>query len=280
VPTDLTGTPTSLGIGTYNTSGDAPSGLGFNAAMAQIDALIAGRALKPSGIVSGEVPVWNGTTWVRSSVTNVGPSSLGSGTPDVSKILHGDGSWSGLAAYRRVPVFVSNTTAATDLFSSFTLPANALSNAIGHLRLTLWGNYQNNTGAGQTSNRFQLVVGGTTIIDTGVAGGTALGTNAAILPWRMNIDIMNNNATNSQYVGLDFLSTTVISSQFAWTPSTGSGVTYNEPSSGGYAFLKSLIYNTGAKDMTAAQTIALNVIQPVASVNFTTTLMGATIEVL
>lgn len=41
--TDLTGTPTSQGIGTYNTSADAPSGLGFNAAMAQIDALFAAR---------------------------------------------------------------------------------------------------------------------------------------------------------------------------------------------------------------------------------------------
>lgn len=42
MPSDLSGTPTSLGIGTYNTSTDAPSGLGFNEAMAQIDALIVG----------------------------------------------------------------------------------------------------------------------------------------------------------------------------------------------------------------------------------------------
>jgi microcystin-dependent protein len=44
LPTDLNGTPTSLGIGTYNVDADAPSGLGFNEAMGQIDALIAARA--------------------------------------------------------------------------------------------------------------------------------------------------------------------------------------------------------------------------------------------
>jgi hypothetical protein len=65
--TDRTGTSTSLGIQKYNTSADAPSGLGFNGAMDDIDALIVARVLKPAGIVSGELPVWNGATWVRSS---------------------------------------------------------------------------------------------------------------------------------------------------------------------------------------------------------------------
>lgn len=41
--TDATGTPTSLGIPKYNTSADAPSGLGFNAAMDTIDALLVAR---------------------------------------------------------------------------------------------------------------------------------------------------------------------------------------------------------------------------------------------
>lgn len=67
--TDATGTPTSLGVPKYNTSVDAPSGLGFNAAMDVIDALLLARVTKPSGIVSGEVPVWNGSAFVRSSVT-------------------------------------------------------------------------------------------------------------------------------------------------------------------------------------------------------------------
>ena len=93
MPTDLTGTPTSLGIGTFNVDADAPSGLGFNEAMAQIDALIASRLATPAGIVSGEVPVWNGSTWVRSSVTGMAPSGLSGYPSDITKTLHGDGSW-------------------------------------------------------------------------------------------------------------------------------------------------------------------------------------------
>lgn len=70
--TDATGATTSPdGIPTYNTSVDAPSGLGFNAAMAQIQVALSARVNKPAGIVSGEVPVHNGTTFVRSSVTKI-----------------------------------------------------------------------------------------------------------------------------------------------------------------------------------------------------------------
>lgn len=53
MPTDLTGTPTTLGIGTYNVTVDAPSGLGFNAAMGQIDTLIGARALLASPAFTG-----------------------------------------------------------------------------------------------------------------------------------------------------------------------------------------------------------------------------------
>lgn len=92
---DATGPPTALGIPKYNPNVDAPSGLGFNAAMDSIDALIAARVPSPTGVASGEVPVWNGTAWVRSSVTRIGPSSLGSGAPDAATFLRGDGAWAG-----------------------------------------------------------------------------------------------------------------------------------------------------------------------------------------
>jgi hypothetical protein len=44
--------------------------------MDTLDTLIAARVGKPSGIVTGEVPVWNGSTWVRSSATQIGLNSL------------------------------------------------------------------------------------------------------------------------------------------------------------------------------------------------------------
>lgn len=93
MPTDLTGTPTSLGIGTFNTSVDAPSGLGFNAAMAQIDALIAARVTNPAGKAAGDVPVWNGSAWV-----------VPSGTRNGSKYLRDDGSWQAISSGPGAPV--------------------------------------------------------------------------------------------------------------------------------------------------------------------------------
>lgn len=74
---DATGTPTTtLGIPKYNTAADIPSGKGFNAAMDYIDDLLEARAATPAGIASGEAMVWNGTTWVRSSVTRLGATSV------------------------------------------------------------------------------------------------------------------------------------------------------------------------------------------------------------
>ena len=48
MPTDATGTPTSLGIPTFNVDVDEPSGLGFNEAMTLIDSLLVSR----SGVAS------------------------------------------------------------------------------------------------------------------------------------------------------------------------------------------------------------------------------------
>jgi hypothetical protein len=52
--------------------------------MDALDALIAARVTKPAGVLSGDVPVWNGTTFVRPS-----------GTPSLSAFLRGDGAWAG-----------------------------------------------------------------------------------------------------------------------------------------------------------------------------------------
>lgn len=51
--TDATGTPTPLGIPTYNINVDAPSGNGFNAAMSEIDTLLQARATLASPAFTG-----------------------------------------------------------------------------------------------------------------------------------------------------------------------------------------------------------------------------------
>lgn len=102
---DATGTPTSPdSIPKYNTAVDPPSGKGFNAAMDAIQVALSARVGAPSGIASGEVPVWNGSAWVRSSVTRIGVGSLGSGTPSASTYLRGDGSWAAISTGPGDPV--------------------------------------------------------------------------------------------------------------------------------------------------------------------------------
>lgn len=95
--TDATGTPTSPdSIPKYDVDADAPSGLGFNAAMDAIQTAFNNHVDKPSSIASGEVPVWNGSAWVRSTTTNIGLTSMGSGTPAAGKYLDGTGAWTTL----------------------------------------------------------------------------------------------------------------------------------------------------------------------------------------
>ena len=72
MPSDLTGTPTSLGIGTYNTSIDAPSGLGFNEAMAQIDALLAARTKNITINATPPASPADGDIWILPNVDGKG----------------------------------------------------------------------------------------------------------------------------------------------------------------------------------------------------------------
>lgn len=80
--TDATGTPTSLGIPKFNVNADAPSGLGGNAQMDSIDALI--KNLGISGLVANDVPVYDTVT---------GKFIKATGTPSSTTYLRGDGSW-------------------------------------------------------------------------------------------------------------------------------------------------------------------------------------------
>ncbi len=107
--TDATGTPTSPdSIPKYNTTADAPSGLGFNAAMDAIQVAVSARAKAPVGIASGEAMIWNGATFVRSSVTGLTPSGIAAYPADGTKALFGDGTWKvASTAVVVAPTFIS-----------------------------------------------------------------------------------------------------------------------------------------------------------------------------
>lgn len=71
---NATGTPTTnFSIPKFNTASDAPNGKGVNEMMDALDSLIADTtkvaSSKIASLTSGDVPVWNGTGWVRSGTT-------------------------------------------------------------------------------------------------------------------------------------------------------------------------------------------------------------------
>jgi hypothetical protein len=129
--TDATGTPTSPdNIPTYNTAVDAPSGLGFNAAMAAIQTALNTRIATPAGILNGEIPVWNGSTWVRSSQFTGNT---------IGKVARGDGTWG-----TREIVAVQNTavtaiTATTEAGSNIVYDTGSRTYTTDTILLEAWG---------------------------------------------------------------------------------------------------------------------------------------------
>jgi hypothetical protein len=260
---DATGTPTSPdNIPTYNTAVDAPSGKGFNAAMALIQTALSTRVNAPAGIVSGEVPVWNGAAWVRSSVTPVN----GNNVSNVSK-----------APYRKnTAKVVVNTTTETDLLNGeITVGANAVG-VNGVLRLTAVGDLINNTGGTVATPRFKLKLGATTILDSG-AFATIWASQNFRFPWRLDVFIQNLGAANSQWS--DFR----LNGAFSTISNNAAGVTTGEGMMQTLAAdfdFKVGMSGPSAVDTTAAQVLALTVILPTANALEDVTLKNALVEIL
>jgi hypothetical protein len=280
--TDATGTPTDLGIPTYNPNVDAPSGLGFNEAMEAIDALIAGRIEAPSSPAEGDVPVWDSATgaWVKSSSGQlVATGALGTGTADATKFLRGDQTWAVPALYLRKTTTktVTNSTTITDLLNGeITVPAGALTST-GFLRFTAWGTYLQNSGSTQALLRFGLALGSTSLVDTNTVAAIHT-SNTAAHPWKFQAVIKAQNATNAQFV-LAELDLLITGGNTATTLAGGTGLYWAPAAIGGYSQTRMIGQNTSAEDMASAKNIALNVVQPVASASVTTVLQGALVEV-
>ena len=190
-----------------------------------------------------------------------------------------DVQWVNQITYRKTSAkAVVNTVVETDLLNSeITVGAGVLGTS-GVLRLTAWGDLVNNTGATQATPRFKLKLGATTIIDTSTVA-TVWATSVARWGWRIEAEIQNLGATNSQWA--NFLAACVAGGVTGGANSfaTGEGgiiVTVNNT----LGFYDARGGNSSAVDTTAAQTLALTVTNPVANAALDVTLKGALVEII
>lgn len=178
---------------------------------------------------------------------------------------------------------VNNSVAETDLLNGeISIPAGALGTS-GVLRLTMWGDILNNTGAQQFGPRFKVKLGAsaTVVLDTNVddsnnAGAKALYFSASRWAWRFVLEVQNLGATNAQAVYLSGESAQQVGNSGAtkiFAVGEGAGAARCGTATGnGYGWSG---LNTAAIDTTAAMAIQFTVINPVASTSMETKLFGA-----
>lgn len=194
---DATGPATSPdSLGTYNTAVDAPSGKGLNNIVASIQTALNNYVRKMVGVAAGDVPVWNGSTWVVPSGSRTG-----------SNFLRDDGQWASPTStllFRKVTAkAATNSVAETDLLNGeFTLTANALATN-KTMRLTLWGDNVFTAGAAQAAPQFKFKMGAgpTVLLDTG-AIASAMGSGTVRGLWRFQIELINLGVATAQEIQL------------------------------------------------------------------------------
>lgn len=143
--TDATGTPTAkFSIPKFNTSADAPSGLGTNAMMDAIDTLISNLGI--SGIANTDVPVYNSVTgkWIAAT-----------GIKNGTKFLRDDGTWAASSDILQmgkvtVSASTSNTTFATGV-DILALALSFVADGSSDYVLRIEGGYMQNSGAAGTA---------------------------------------------------------------------------------------------------------------------------------
>lgn len=296
--TDATGTPTSPdNIPTYNTAVDNPSGKGSNAQMAAIQTALSARVSAPTGIVSGEAMIWNGTTWARSSVTKLTASNIANGIAasqlsgypsNGAQFLAGDGTWkaAGSTTYRKTTAkTVNNTVAETDLLNGEITIGAGVMGANSVLRLTATGDGVFNGNI--TSPQWKLKLGATTLIDTGALSWQTMGTNR--LGWKLVVEIFNLGATNSQWINFLLKGSADYLGNGTFTNSRPTGFVTGEGAYSAWGNVtgstKGALYeaeggNAGAVDMTGAQSLVFSVINGFAGVSYETKLYGAVVEII
>jgi hypothetical protein len=194
-----------------------------------------------------------------------------------------DVQWSaGRTIYRKTTAkAVNTTTAATDMLNGEITVAAGAMGSTGVLRVAAWGDWLQNTGAAAAAPRFQLLFGGTTLIDTGALTASSAGFGATRFGWMIDAVIANANATNAQTAkwthDLSCQAVTLSGSFAAFT--VGKGVLNGFGTT--CATQRGIAENDGfAIDTSVAKALALNVINGSASASYETKLLGATVEVL
>lgn len=172
---------------------------------------------------------------------------------------------------------VNTTVAASDLLNGeITIDAGAMS-ATRALRLTTWGDWLNTSGGTVGTPRFQLVLGGTTLIDTGTLVQSS--TSATRFSWKLVAEILNSSSASAQVVNFALVMPGVYAAAGLTSFTTGNGQIY-VPTGGGTTVMFGEGVNTGAVNTALASALVLNVINGSASASYETKLFGALVEVV
>lgn len=278
---DATGTPsTNFDFPKYNPDVDAPSGLGLNAVVDDIDSKLFTKFVhsEAAGLAADEVPVWNGTSWVYQKVnTNqledsavtaakvaasaIDNSKVAAGAAiSVSKLAAGSNgqvlttsggtpTWSAPTSDTRYrltgDVDVTNTTIETDLISQ-SIGAGVMGTD-KLLRATIIGDLLNNSGTRTLTLRIKF--GGTTIYAAGLT--TPSIADADRKGFIFDILIGNKGAANVQFGSFRLMMDDMGADDPA--PTTGVGIWHNA------AFTGNPVATNGniAVDTALAQTLAV-----------------------
>lgn len=188
---------------------------------------------------------------------------------------------SALAPYRKTTSKqVVNTAVETDLLNGeITIGANAIG-ASGVLRISLWGNWINNTGAARIPPRFRLKLGGTTMIDTStLAANWSPAVNR--YPWRLRAEIRNLGSPSSQETTFEMWGLIASGVGAAATGfGAGFGVSFIETLSGGLGRYWAQGYAVPAIDTTVARLLEFTTANGLADPSYDVTLTGALVEIV
>lgn len=178
---------------------------------------------------------------------------------------------------------VNNTVTETDLLNGeITIGAGALT-ATGVLRFTAWGDYLQNSGGNALVPKFKLKLGATTLFDLHDDNIANLVTSATRYGWFVEAVIAPQNATNSQFVTIDFrhilgVATGAANQSLGFT--TGNGTWWSSINTGAAGWATGQGTNTSAEDMTAAKSLQLTVTNNVSHASYETKLYGALVEIV